>query len=175
MPSRDPTSTLPPSPSPGTTAMTSVSWVGLHLRAFYRTIEVWCQSTDSVLSTFGDQGIAVSLEAFTALGGFAPWPLFEDVDFFQRARRADFRVVKVPASILVSPRRFERHGPLKYALRCFLLIVLFLLGVSPDVLAGLYDDLTSPLFGKALCQMVTTATKKFMRLAGDSSASIPRK
>jgi len=45
----------------------------------------WLTRFDSVFTRFGDQTIAVRHEFYTSVGGVPPRPLFEDVDFLQRA------------------------------------------------------------------------------------------
>jgi len=97
----------------------------------------WFTRFDSVFTRFGDQGIAVRRVFHDALGGFAPWPLFEDVDFLRRARgRA--RVWSFPAEVRTSARRFQRHGPLRQQLRNAMLLLRFLSGATPESLAASY-------------------------------------
>ncbi len=97
----------------------------------------WCSRIDSVFTRFGDQGIVIRRDFYTELGGFSPWPLFEDVDLLRRARRQT-RVWSFPANVITSARRFRRHGPVSQQLQNTRLLLRYLLGASPDTLAAEY-------------------------------------
>lgn len=105
---------------------------GLWYRGF-----AWCSRFDSVCTRFGDQGIVVRRDFYAALGGFAPWPLFEDVDLLRRARRRT-RIHSFPAAVTTSARRFHRGGPVRQQLRNGWLLLRFLAGTSPETLAASY-------------------------------------
>ena len=126
-------------------------------RCFFQCCEGWCFRGDGLWRSFGDQAIAITPRALRRAGGFPRWPLFEDVELFRRCRRAARsapawgakrgreedpvrlkRVVKVDAPVVASIRRFEQHGDLRYAAKCWLLVSLFALGASPEWLAGKY-------------------------------------
>jgi GT2 family glycosyltransferase len=85
---------------------------------------------------YGDQAVFVRRQMFETLGGFAPVPLFEDVEFSRRLCRAG--VVRVlPAAVRVSGRRFMAR-PMTSATLMNVLPVLYRLGVSPETLARVY-------------------------------------
>lgn len=86
---------------------------------------------------YGDQGIFVRKAMFDSLGGFAPWPLMEDVDFVRRLV-ARGRVVELPFPITTSARRWRRDGWFRRSARNLALISLFLAGVRPVRLARWY-------------------------------------
>lgn len=92
---------------------------------------------DSVFTRFGDQVIVVRREFFTQEGGFPEWPLFEDVEFFRRARRKT-RVRQCPSSVVTSARRFLEGGMLRQQLKNCFLLCQFLRGVHPVKLAAFY-------------------------------------
>ncbi len=98
----------------------------------------WWTRWDSVFTRFGDQGIVVERGFYDELGGFPPWPLFEDVELLRRARRRT-RVWSLPAAVTTSPRRFDRGGGVRQQLRNGWLLTRFLLGASPDRLAARYQ------------------------------------
>ena len=75
---------------------------------------------------------------YAQLGGFPPWPLFEDVELLRRARRIT-RVVSFPASVITSARRFERSGHLRQQYRNGWLLLRFLAGACPHRLAAEYS------------------------------------
>jgi glycosyltransferase involved in cell wall biosynthesis len=85
---------------------------------------------------YGDQGIAVRRETFTGLGGFPDIPLMEDFSFARRCRRRG-RVVRLPAEVRTTARRYERQ-PVRALAILATFPTLFKLGVSPDTLARWY-------------------------------------
>ena len=85
---------------------------------------------------YGDQALFVRRHVFDALRGFAPVPLFEDLEFSGRLRRTG--VVRIlPAAVRVSGRRFMAR-PIASATLMNVLPVLYHLGVSPETLARAY-------------------------------------
>ncbi len=86
---------------------------------------------------YGDSGIFVRREIYEGIGGFKPFPLFEDLDFVRRLRR-EGRFVNLSASVRTSSRRFERRSFLLMFSRWSFLQILFWLGVSPYFLARFY-------------------------------------
>lgn len=97
----------------------------------------WCTRIDSVFTRFGDQGILVRTSLYRALGGFPPWPLFEDVAFLQQARRVT-RVHSLPACVTTSARRFRQHGAVRQQWLNARLLLRYLSGESPQSLARAY-------------------------------------
>ena len=80
----------------------------------------------------------VRREAFEALAGFATVPLFEDLEFSRRLRRAG-RIRILPAPVRVSGRRFMAR-PIRSAVLMTVLPILYRLGVPPATLARLYGQ-----------------------------------
>ena len=103
---------------------------------FLRT-SAWFTRFDSVFTRFGDQAIVMRRDFYAQLGGFPPWPLFEDVELLRRARRFT-RIVSLPASVTTSARRFERSGHLRQQCRNGWLLLRFLAGACPHQLAAEY-------------------------------------
>lgn len=86
---------------------------------------------------YGDQGFFVRTNALDDVGVFRPWPLFEDVEWFSRLRKAGpIRILD--AALPTSARRLLRRGWLASALRNQLLLTLYACGASPDFLTRLY-------------------------------------
>jgi rSAM/selenodomain-associated transferase 2 len=85
----------------------------------------------------GDQAIFVRRRVFEALGGFAPIPLMEDVQFCARLK-SQGRVVCLRARVRTSARRWRRHGIWRTMVRMWWLRGLYAAGVSPDRLARWY-------------------------------------
>jgi rSAM/selenodomain-associated transferase 2 len=86
---------------------------------------------------FGDQAIFCRRSAYERAGGFRGEPLFEDVGFFRSLRRLG-PIALLPVRALSSPRRWQRDGPVLTTLRNNALLVLFLSGVAPALLARFY-------------------------------------
>lgn len=86
---------------------------------------------------YGDSGLFVKREIYNRIGGFKPLPLFEDLDFLRRLRRAG-RFVHLQQPIVTSSRRFERKNFALVWLHWTTLQVLYWCGVSPRVLARWY-------------------------------------
>lgn len=88
---------------------------------------------------YGDSGIFVRRAAYNALGGIRPIALMEDYDFVRRLeRRGPTCCIAAPA-LITSSRRFERRHPVAIVWGWIKIHVLFHLGVSPPVLAEMYD------------------------------------
>jgi rSAM/selenodomain-associated transferase 2 len=86
---------------------------------------------------YGDSGIFVRADTYRRVGGFNPFPIFEDLDFVRRLRRFG-TVAHLPATVVTSSRRFEgRSFALTFA-RWSALQALYWLGVHPRRLARLY-------------------------------------
>ena len=86
---------------------------------------------------YGDQGIFVRRAIFEELGGFKHMQIMEDIDFLQRLRRRG-RVTLIKQPITTSARRFLRRGIIRQQLLDIILVVLYVLGASPEKLSRLY-------------------------------------
>lgn len=86
---------------------------------------------------YGDQGIFVRRNVFEELGGFKQIPIMEDVDLLQRLRRRG-RLALIKQPVTTSARRYLRSGIIRQQLFDAVLVILYLLGVSPEKLSKLY-------------------------------------
>jgi GT2 family glycosyltransferase len=92
---------------------------------------------------YGDSGIFVRREVYERVGGFRPYPIFEDLDLLARLRRQG-RVARLPAAVVTSSRRFEgRSFTLTFAWWTALQI-LYWAGVPPRHLGRLYAQIRGP-------------------------------
>jgi rSAM/selenodomain-associated transferase 2 len=87
----------------------------------------------------GDQAIFVRREAFARLGGFAPLPLMEDIEFSRRARRLS-KPLALRDRVLTSARRWQRHGVWRTVLLMWRLRLAYFFGADPSALARRYRD-----------------------------------
>ncbi len=99
----------------------------------------WCSRANSLLTTFGDQGLFIRRASFEQFGGFADLPFLEDIEF-QRRLRLRGKVVKLQTALTTSSRRFEQYGALRQQVRNIVIVGAYLAGVSPVRLKRLYSD-----------------------------------
>ena len=109
----------------------------------FLSFSAWWTRFDSVFTRFGDQGILIKRQAYQALGGFRPWPLFEDVDLIRRARRSR-RIDVLPVAVTTSARRFQRQGAWRQQLLNTMLLLRFLSGADPRKLVRNYPPAGEP-------------------------------
>lgn len=76
----------------------------------------------------GDQGMFVRRELFSGLGGFAPLPLMEDVEFSSRLKKRA-RLQRPATPLVTSARRWQKHGVLRTILLMWWLRLQFFAGV----------------------------------------------
>ncbi len=87
----------------------------------------------------GDQGIFVRRAVYDAIGGFADWPLFEDVDFVTRLKRhGKFVIIREP--ITISARRYLANGPWRTTFLMYALRLGYWFGISPARLYQWFQD-----------------------------------
>jgi rSAM/selenodomain-associated transferase 2 len=86
----------------------------------------------------GDQGLLVTRECYLAAGGFAPIPLFEDVDLVARLRREN-KGLRLAGTVITSGRRYRKGGHWFTVIRMWGLRIRYLFGARPDELQRQYD------------------------------------
>jgi rSAM/selenodomain-associated transferase 2 len=90
---------------------------------------------------YGDSGLWVRREAWEEIGGFEPWPLFEDLDFARKMENLARRQGKITACcagrLRVSARRFRKQ-PWRVLWLWARLQWAFERGISPEELAKIY-------------------------------------
>ncbi|MGI8431349.1 MAG: TIGR04283 family arsenosugar biosynthesis glycosyltransferase [Chthoniobacterales bacterium] len=116
--------------------------------AFYRKFDrrhprlLWLETVARFLTRrggtlFGDQSVFVRREVFTRLGGYAPIPLMEDMEFSKRLRRSG-RIALLDPPMESSSRRHERRGAWRTSIQNGLFILLYYGGCSPHRLHRWY-------------------------------------
>jgi len=88
---------------------------------------------------YGDQGIFVWRQVFSALGGFPEIPIMEDIAFARRLRGAG-RLTFVHTGLVASGRCWNTNGVLRTILVNWWIAVLFFLHVPPRQLRRIYDS-----------------------------------
>lgn len=105
---------------------------------FWRFIEFGQRLRERLYGlVYGDQGLLVSRTLFDDVGGYAHWPVMEDVDLFDRLKRVG-NARRLRAPLTTSPRRYDERGRWSQWLANVVLITLFRLGVDPHGLARWY-------------------------------------
>lgn len=87
----------------------------------------------------GDQAIFCRTSAFAGIGGFAQWPIFEDVDFMHRLRSLG-RCKVIQSPVVTSARRYIAWGVLSTVLLMWALRIGYWLEISPFRLHRWYRD-----------------------------------
>jgi rSAM/selenodomain-associated transferase 2 len=104
----------------------------------FRVIEAFMNARSRMTRiATGDQAIFVRRSVFHALGGYAPIPLMEDIEFSTRLKRHG-RVACLRSRARTSVRRWRRQGPWRTIVRMWWLRARYALGTSPDRLARWY-------------------------------------
>jgi rSAM/selenodomain-associated transferase 2 len=89
---------------------------------------------------YGDNTIFVRRGVYREIGGFRPYPLFEDAELVKRIIRAG-RFVTLPGPVKSSSRRFEEGRFISTSLLWLALQTLYWIGLPPRVLARLYPPI----------------------------------
>lgn len=105
---------------------------------FYRLVEAAADRRVARGMVYGDSGLVVRRALYERVGGFAPLPLFEDVELSERLRRAGRWARIEGARVLISARRWRKEGALRTTLRNWMLRLAYRCGVPPRTLARLY-------------------------------------
>ncbi|HEX4951405.1 MAG TPA: TIGR04283 family arsenosugar biosynthesis glycosyltransferase [Blastocatellia bacterium] len=87
----------------------------------------------------GDQAIFVRRTVFDKMGGFAEWPLFEDVQFVTRLKRVGEFII-IPSPVTISARRYLAHGPWRTTFLMYALRLGYWLGIPPAKLYQWFQD-----------------------------------
>ena len=86
---------------------------------------------------YGDQGIFLPAKIFQEIGGFPEIPIMEDFELIRQLKKRG-QIAIVPAPVFTSGRRWQKLGILKTTFINQIVIIAYLLGVSPKRLARLY-------------------------------------
>jgi rSAM/selenodomain-associated transferase 2 len=86
---------------------------------------------------YGDSAIFVRASVYREIGGFKPFPLFEDLDLVRRLK-VKGRLAHLPLAVTTSSRRFEGRSFALTFIRWAILQALYWAGVNPHLLNRLY-------------------------------------
>ena len=101
----------------------------------------WCTRFDVDAFRFGDQSLWVSREDFVRVGGYPDFVLLEDNAMVRRLRalRGTFRILS--ATVVTSPRKYERYGMVRTQLVYFVLYAMYRAGAGQRLLGRAYRHL----------------------------------
>jgi rSAM/selenodomain-associated transferase 2 len=92
--------------------------------------------------SYGDSCIFVRASIYADIGGFKPFPIFEDVDLINRLKKRG-RMMHLPIAVVTSSRRFEgRNFAVTFA-RWSIMQGLYWIGIPPRLLNQLYSPIRS--------------------------------
>ncbi|MEH1873411.1 TIGR04283 family arsenosugar biosynthesis glycosyltransferase [Nostoc sp.] len=86
---------------------------------------------------YGDQAIFLTKAVYQQIGGFPQLPIMEDFELMRRLKRIG-RIVIIPTPVVTSARRWLQKGVFKTTLLNQIVIIAYLLGVSPERICRWY-------------------------------------
>ncbi|WP_373499247.1 TIGR04283 family arsenosugar biosynthesis glycosyltransferase [Desulfococcus sp.] len=105
----------------------------------YRVIETTATLRSRITRVpYGDQAIFIRRGYFLRIGGFAAFPILEDVELMRRIKKTGERIVLLSPRVRTSARRWERTGIFRNTLRNWLILILFRMGVPAERLDRFY-------------------------------------
>ncbi len=87
---------------------------------------------------YGDQAFFLTREVFQQIGGFPELPIMEDFELMRRLKSIG-RIVIIPTPVITSARRWLQKGVFKTTLLNQIVIIAYLLGVSPERIRRWYQ------------------------------------
>lgn len=86
---------------------------------------------------YGDQAIFFTKAVFQQIGGFPELPIMEDFELMRRLKCTG-RIVIIPTPVVTSARKWLQKGVFKTTLLNQIVIIAYLLGVSPERICRWY-------------------------------------
>lgn len=86
---------------------------------------------------YGDQAIFITKQVFQQVGNFPELPIMEDFELMRCLKRIG-RIVIIPTPVITSARRWLQRGVVKTTLLNQIVIIGYLIGVSPQRLRSWY-------------------------------------
>ena len=108
-------------------------------RSYYRLVEKMVYWRSRITNIpYGDQAIFMQRSYFKSIGGYCDIPIMEDVEIMRRVKNRNGKIKIIPIKVLTSARRWEKEGMLLCTLRNWILVTLYIFGVTPNRLARFY-------------------------------------
>ncbi|WP_291153833.1 TIGR04283 family arsenosugar biosynthesis glycosyltransferase [Hyphomicrobium sp.] len=87
---------------------------------------------------YGDQGLLIHRDLYTAVGGYPAWELMEDVDLVRRIGRKRLVILAIAAN--TSAFRWKQEGWFTRSARNLFCLSLYYLNVPPRLIARIYGS-----------------------------------
>ncbi|MHB8483770.1 MAG: TIGR04283 family arsenosugar biosynthesis glycosyltransferase [Nitrospiria bacterium] len=126
----------------GTPAVGGAFQLGIDSRNLFLWLIAWFANLRTRVTKlpYGDQGIFITRAIFHKIGGFPDIPVMEDVALAKKMKR-EGKIAFLKEKVLTSPRRWKQEGIVWTTVRNQGLMTAYLLGVSPQKLAGCYHNI----------------------------------
>ncbi|MFL2769611.1 MAG: TIGR04283 family arsenosugar biosynthesis glycosyltransferase [Rhodospirillaceae bacterium] len=85
---------------------------------------------------YGDQGLCICKNHYTAIGGYRPIPLMEDIDLIQRLGKNKVQILD--AAAVTSAERYQRDGWWARPSRNLVCLFLYMCGLPPHWITRFY-------------------------------------
>jgi uncharacterized protein len=94
---------------------------------------------------YGDQAIFLRRSVFEVVGGYPDSLIMEDVALMQKLKRQGYQIRFIRDQVTVSARRWQQEGILRCTMRNWILMTLYLTGVSTERLSRWYRPQSTKL------------------------------
>ncbi|MBD2390102.1 TIGR04283 family arsenosugar biosynthesis glycosyltransferase [Aphanizomenon flos-aquae NRERC-008] len=88
---------------------------------------------------YGDQGIFLTKDVFQQVGNFPQIPIMEDFELMRKLKTLG-KIYLLPTPVITSPRRWLKKGILQTTLGNQIIIIAYLLGISPNQIRNWYSS-----------------------------------
>jgi rSAM/selenodomain-associated transferase 2 len=86
-----------------------------------------------------DQGIFITKDVFQQVGNFPQIPIMEDFELMRKLKTLG-KIYLLPTPVITSPRRWLKKGILQTTLGNQIIIIAYLLGISPNQIRNWYSS-----------------------------------
>jgi rSAM/selenodomain-associated transferase 2 len=86
---------------------------------------------------YGDQAIFLTKDVFQKVGNFPQIPIMEDFELMRKLKSLG-KIYLLPTPVITSPRRWLKQGILQTTILNQIIVIAYLLGVSPNRICNWY-------------------------------------
>jgi hypothetical protein len=86
---------------------------------------------------YGDQAIFLTKDVFQQVGNFPQIPIMEDFELMRKLKSLG-KIYLLPTPVITSPRRWLKKGILQTTILNQIIVIAYLLGVSPNRICNWY-------------------------------------
>ena len=88
---------------------------------------------------YGDQGIFLTKDVFQQVGNFPQIPIMEDFELIRKLKTMG-KIYLLPTPVITSPRRWLKKGIIQTTILNQIIVIAYLLGVSPHQIRNWYSS-----------------------------------